>query len=146
MHHKNNENTKTIKTSHAAAVVPISKVLFCGDRLYKSSAVARLAEVYLHIKWHFDPCSRLATIDMGEKLVGAVPFFWESWVPSNTKSPGTRPTFIPSGILVHPAIWPQRTWAENWGLCPFRGRGSGSPSDTMSPRYITCLSLYQVIS
>jgi len=26
-----------------------------------------------------------------------------------------------SGILVHPAIWPQRALAENWGLCPFRG-------------------------
>ena len=35
--------------------------------------------------------------------------------PSNTKSPGPRPTSIPSGILVHLAIWPQRTWAENWG-------------------------------
>ena len=24
-------------------------------------------------------------------------------------------TSIPSGILVHPAVWPQRTLAENWG-------------------------------
>jgi len=24
-------------------------------------------------------------------------------------------------ILIHPAIWPQQTWAENWGLCPFGG-------------------------
>jgi len=38
-----------------------------------------------------------------------------------TKSPGPRPTSVPSVILIHPAVWPQRTWAENWGLCPFWG-------------------------
>jgi len=27
--------------------------------------------------------------------------------PSNTKSPGPRPTSVPSGILIHPAVWPQ---------------------------------------
>ena len=27
--------------------------------------------------------------------------------PSNTKSPGLRPTSMPSGILMHPAVWPQ---------------------------------------
>ena len=53
--------------------------------------------------------------------------------PSNTKTPGLRPTSTPSGILVHPAIWPQRTLAENWGLCPFRGGGAGSASNTMWP-------------
>jgi len=25
---------------------------------------------------------------------------------------------VPSGILIHPAIWPQYTWAENWGAVP----------------------------
>jgi len=54
--------------------------------------------------------------------------------PSNAKSPGPRPTSILSGILVHPAVWPQRTLAENWRLCPFREGGAGSPSNTMSPR------------
>jgi len=33
--------------------------------------------------------------------------------------PRPRPTIIPSGILIHPAVWPQQIWAENWGLCPF---------------------------
>jgi len=30
---------------------------------------------------------------------------------------------MPSAILIHPAVWPQQTWAENWGgrLCPFEG-------------------------
>jgi len=31
------------------------------------------AEAYLRTKWHLDPCSRLATIDVGRKLCGAVP-------------------------------------------------------------------------
>jgi len=29
--------------------------------------------------------------------------------PSNTKSPGPRPSSVPSGILIHPAVWPQYT-------------------------------------
>ena len=37
-----------------------------------------------------------------------------------------------SGILVHPAVWPQRTLAENWGLRPFRGGGAGSPSNNVA--------------
>ena len=35
--------------------------------------------------------------------------------PSNTMSLGPRPTSLPSGILIYPAVWPQQTWAENWG-------------------------------
>ena len=31
---------------------------------------------------------------------------------------------VTSGILIHPAVWPQRTLAENWGLCSFFG-GAG---------------------
>jgi len=30
----------------------------------------------------------------------------------STMSPGPRPTSVPSGILIHPAVWPQLTWAE----------------------------------
>jgi len=26
-------------------------------------------------------------------------------------------TSAPSGILIHPAVWPQQTWAEKWGCC-----------------------------
>jgi len=28
--------------------------------------------------------------------------------PSNTESPGLRPTFVPSAILIHPAVWRNR--------------------------------------
>jgi len=60
-----------------------------------------------HTKWHLDPCSRLATIDVGRKS-GAPPLFGEeAGSPSNTKSPGLRPTSIPGAILMHPAVWPQ---------------------------------------
>jgi len=95
-------------------------------------------------QWHLDPSSRLATIDMGRKLGrGSAPFFWEgeAGFPSNTKSPGKRPTSIPSGILIHPAIWPQWIWSENWGCAPIGGEGDGSPSKTVwpGPRPITCV-------
>jgi len=45
--------------------------------------------------------------------------------PSNTMWPSPKPTFIPSGILIHPAIRPQQTWAENWGVVPLLGVGLG---------------------
>jgi len=61
---------------------------------------------------------------MGRKLgMGLGPRFGEgSWSPSTTKSLEPRPTSVPSGILIHPAIWPHQIWAENWGLYPF-GKG-----------------------
>ena len=34
---------------------------------------------------------------------------------SNRLVSDNTPTSIPSGILIHPAVWPQQTWAENWG-------------------------------
>ena len=64
----------------------------------------------------------------GPKVRGLRPLFGEDVGPHQTQS--LRHTSIPSGILVHPAVWPQRTLAENWGLCPFRGEGAGSPSNT----------------
>ena len=47
---------------------------------------------------------------------GAGPLFGQrtAGYPSNTKSPGPMPTSILSGILIHPAIWPQQVWAKNW--------------------------------
>jgi len=91
-----------------------------------------LADVYLRIKWHLDPCSRFATIGMGQKLngVGVPSFLGVAGSPWNTKSTGARPISIPSGTLVHLAVWPQRTLAP-----PLFGgwEGGGSPSNTKSP-------------
>jgi len=47
--------------------------------------------------------------------------------PSNTMSRGLRPTFLPSGILIHWAIWPQQIWAKNWGAVTLWGRGIWVP-------------------
>ena len=56
---------------------------------------------------------------------------WGAGSPSNTVSPGPRPTSVPSGIFIHPAVWPQQTRAGNWGL-PLLGE-AGSPSNTVWP-------------
>jgi len=47
--------------------------------------------------------------------------------PSNTMWPGPSPTSLPSGILIHPAVWPYQAWVENWGTVPLWGRGSWVP-------------------
>ena len=85
------------------------------------------AEAYLHTKWHLSPSSRLATTYVGRKLGDCAPFRrGVAGSLSNRKSPGLRSTSVPCGILIHPAIWPQQTWNENWGLCCFWG-GSWVP-------------------
>jgi len=55
---------------------------------FPSNTVA-WAEAYLRTKWHVDPCSRLATIDVGENW-GSPSLFGEAvaWFLSKTKSPG----------------------------------------------------------
>ena len=49
--------------------------LFGGGEMGPIKHDVAWAEIYLRIKWHLDPSSRLATVDMGRKL-GAVPFYW----------------------------------------------------------------------
>ena len=74
--------------------------------------------------------SRLAATDMGRKVRGLLCPLLDRGAgsPSNTLSPGRRPrpTSLPSGILIYPAVWPQQTWAENWG-CILWGRESWVP-------------------
>jgi len=93
-----------------------------------------LADAYLHTNWHLDSCSCLATIDMGRKLGGSSPFVGGetegAGSPSNTMSLGSRSTFLPSGIFIHWAIWPQQIRAKIGGV-PVWGRGPGFPSNTM---------------
>jgi len=77
---------------------------------------------YLHAKFHLDPSSRLATIDMGRGLYGnrhagkacahkfrkwgrlLCPFGAGSRSPSNTMWPGPRSTCMPSFIFIHPTV------------------------------------------
>jgi len=68
--------------------------------------------------------------------IGALPLLGRrTGSPCNTMSPGSRPTFLPSGILIHPAIWPQQIWAEQIvrGSCALLGWGAVSPSNTVWP-------------
>jgi len=67
----------------------------------------------------------------GPRIGGLFPLFFGEGL--NTKSLRPRPSSMPSGILIHPAVWPQWTWAENGELCPLF-RGAGYPSNTMWPR------------
>jgi len=85
----------------------VGAVPFFGGELGPIYHNVAWAEADLGTKWHLDPSRRLATTDMGRKL-GAVPV-WGGGAgsPSNTMSPGLRPTSVPSGILMHPAAWPQ---------------------------------------
>ena len=77
---------------------------------------------------------RLATIDMGRKAGGGLlcHFFrgGGAGFPCNTMWPGLRPTPVPSGILIHAAIWPQK-YRPKIGAVPLRGRRSWSPSNTI---------------
>jgi len=68
----------------------------------------------------------------GPKLgSGAPPPFWGRGAgsPSSTMQPGPRPTFVPNALLIHLDVWPQWTWAENWGgvSAPLFGKGSWVP-------------------
>jgi len=54
----------------------------------------------------------------GPKIGGCVPFGQAAY-PSNTMWPGPRPISVLSGILIHPVVWSQQIWAENWGCAPF---------------------------
>jgi len=97
------------------------KPLYLG-KSNKCSAVAEMGD-------------HLAIIDMGQKL-GTVPLSGGgAGSPSNTMWPALMPASLPRGILIHPAVWPQQTRAENRGeeAVPLWGRGGGSPSDTMWP-------------
>ena len=61
--------------------------------------------------WHLDPCSPLATRNTGRKLGGLCPLFGEGELGSHLKTiwPGSRPTAVPSFILIHPTVSPQYT-------------------------------------
>jgi len=59
----------------------------------------------------------------GPKIGGCAPFVGAGSHVTQCGGlwPGPRPTFVPSGVLIHPAVWPQQTWAENWDAVPLGG-------------------------
>ena len=67
------------------------------------------------------------------KTGGCVPFReGGAATPSNTTSPGPTFTSVPSGISIHPAVWPQLTWAKNWVRWVFFSGVAGSTSNTVA--------------
>jgi len=71
----------------------------------------------------------------GTKIGGVCPIGGGvGWSPSNIMWPRPRPTSLPSGILIHPAVSSQQAWAENWGRCAPVGKGELGPHpDTVWP-------------
>jgi len=90
--------------SGRGAAVPLS----VGGKLDPHLTQYRWAEAYLHTKWHLDPSNHLATTDVDRKVGDCcMPLSMRgSWAPSNAMWPGPRPTSVPSGILIRPAVWP----------------------------------------
>ena len=43
----------------------------------------------------------------GPKRGGVVPLSWSAGNPSNTMWPAPMSTSVPSGVFIHPAVWPQ---------------------------------------
>jgi len=82
---------------------------FLGRRAGSPSTQCGQDQNHLRAKClHLDPSSRLAIIDIGRKLGrGSVPLFGRgAGSSSNTMLSGPRPTSVPSGILIHAAVWP----------------------------------------
>jgi len=63
------------------------------NKHYKSSAVAEMGD-----RGHNRH---------GPKIGGAVPLSRNAGNPSNTTWPAPRSTSVPSGVFIHPAVWPQ---------------------------------------
>jgi len=76
-----------------------------GDRLATIDVGRKVGAAVLPF-WGGAAGSPCNTIDMGGK-VGLCPFLGGAGFPSNTLSPGPRPSSVPSGIFIHPAVWPQ---------------------------------------
>jgi len=71
-------------------------IVSLGDRLYKTSAVAEMDDRGLHNR-------------LGRKVGGGgcCARFAGAGTPSNTMWPGPKSTSVPSGVFIHPAVWPQ---------------------------------------
>ena len=75
-----------------------SAIAEMGDRV---TTVAFLRRVQIFLLTY------LLTIDMGRKFGGCAALWGAAGSLSNTMWPGPRPTSVPNGILIHPAVCPQ---------------------------------------
>jgi len=89
---------------------PVRGAKYCNERVCMSVCLSVCLSAHISIKISAvaEMGNRLATIDMGRKVGAAVPIFvGGAGSPCNTMSPGSRPTFVPSCILIHPTVWSQ---------------------------------------
>jgi len=54
--------------------------------------------------------------------------------PSSTMRPGSKPTSMPSGILIYPAVWPRQTWSENTPTLQTDRTGQDRQTDRQTDR------------
>jgi len=66
---------------------------------------------------------------MGLKVGGAVPLSRSAGNASNTTWPARRSTSVPSGVFIHPAVWPYRI-------------GCYSPRSNMSTNYYFVVEMH----
>ena len=66
-------------------------------------------ECYNELSSCWDGRPDRARAKWAEKCGQLCHFLWGGGAgsPFNTMSPGTRPTYVPCGVLIHPAVWPQ---------------------------------------
>jgi len=66
-------------------------------------------ECYNELSSCWDGRPDRARAKWAEKCGQLCHFLWGGGAgsPFNTMSPGARPTYVPCGILIHPAVWPQ---------------------------------------
>jgi len=81
--------------------VPLSR----GAGTPSSTMWPRLRSTF-RAKWRLHPSSRLATIYMNRKLWGCALFRRELRPHLTQRHPRPRFTSVPSGILIHAAVWP----------------------------------------
>ena len=101
-----------------------------------------MAKQELNSSWDGRPWPRQA---WAERWGAAVPLSCRAGTPSKTMWPGPRSTSVPSGVFIHPVVWPQRTLDKNWGGCAPLGEGKLGPHPTQT-RLGWGLPPYQVAS
>jgi len=97
---------RTMLRDPCLSVCLSATLVYCGQTVgwIKMPLGTELGLGPVDIVLHEDP----ATIDMDRQVRGLLcPFPWGAGSPSNTMSPGPGTTSVPSGILIHPAVWPQ---------------------------------------
>jgi len=95
---------------------------------------AAWAEAYLRTKWHLDPYSRVATIDMGRKLGALPPFLETAEIGSISHDVAWIEAYLPTKWHLDPSNHLATTdISRKLAAVPLWGGGPGCPSNTVWP-------------